>query len=385
MKIHKKIISTILAIVLTVSALLVPATAFAASKPTTPTITKLTAEKGTTSIVVQWKSLKNAKGCVIECSTDPSFPEGNTERYSVMNAQKTSRTLDDCMGRCVYYVRMRSYVLQNNSKRVYGNWSNVKKIRTKMPTAQIKSCSSSSGRNINLSWSGSHSTREITGWQIKYSTSADFSRYGLTYALADPLYAKTSTTIENLHPGVCYYFAIRTYRNDGAKNYYGAWSNVVSQSVNNKVNPSYNGVPTCPIYDDHDWIYVTSDKTTGIQRLYKERPVYINSRICSVCGYNGMTPDIANMQLNNRDEVFAVGDVLYDRVVAHCRSCFHSYTLNYCNLKLAYMEYKSIGSGNNVYVDDFYRYCGTCGCIEELEGNCKITVTDDVYATMTIN
>ena len=64
--------------------------------------------------------------------------------------------------------------------------------------------------------------QQVTGYQIRYSTSPDFSKDAKIVTVSGA--SKTSAVIRGLKKGKRYYFRIRTYKTVGGKKYYSSWS-----------------------------------------------------------------------------------------------------------------------------------------------------------------
>lgn len=80
-------------------------------------------------LVVRWKSMKNVKGYQIQCSVKKNFKTG-VKKITVKGSAKKSKTIKGLRPKCRYYIRIRSYAVENG-KKVYSAWSSVKKAKTK--------------------------------------------------------------------------------------------------------------------------------------------------------------------------------------------------------------------------------------------------------------
>ncbi len=78
------------------------------------------------AIVVKWSKAKGVKGYEVEYALNKKFT--NT-RKSKDAKTKTSITLTKLKKNKTYYVRMRAYVNNSLGKKVYGKWSDVKRIK----------------------------------------------------------------------------------------------------------------------------------------------------------------------------------------------------------------------------------------------------------------
>lgn len=78
---------------------------------------------------IQWKADKKVKGYQIQYSTKKNFKSA-VKTVTVKGASQKSKTIKRLKSKKKYYVRMRSYV-KEGGKKVYSEWSVVKKVKTK--------------------------------------------------------------------------------------------------------------------------------------------------------------------------------------------------------------------------------------------------------------
>lgn len=97
-------------------------------KPKKTSISKIKAQKK--GFKVTWKKVSNAKGYQVKYSTSKKFTKKTSKTATVKKATTTSKTVKDLKKKKTYYVKVRSYKTVNG-KKVYSNWSNVKKVKTK--------------------------------------------------------------------------------------------------------------------------------------------------------------------------------------------------------------------------------------------------------------
>lgn len=97
----------------------------AVKAPAKAKLGKVTNIKGR-KIKVSLKKVKKAAGYQIQYSLNKKFKKG-TKKVSVKKLTYTTKKLKK---KKTYYVRARAYV-QNGKKKVYGSWSNVKKVKIK--------------------------------------------------------------------------------------------------------------------------------------------------------------------------------------------------------------------------------------------------------------
>lgn len=97
-------------------------------KPKKTSISKIKAQKK--GFKVTWKKVSNAKGYQVKYSTSKKFTKKTSKTAMVKKATTTSKTVKDLKKKKTYYVKVRSYKTVNG-KKVYSDWSKVKKVKTK--------------------------------------------------------------------------------------------------------------------------------------------------------------------------------------------------------------------------------------------------------------
>lgn len=78
-------------------------------------------------------------------------------------------------------------------------------------------------KSFKVSWS--RQSRQVTGYQIRYSTSKSFSKKSTKTATVKS-YKTTKKTVKKLKAGRKYYVKVRTYKKVKGTNYYSSWSKV---------------------------------------------------------------------------------------------------------------------------------------------------------------
>ena len=81
------------------------------------------------SFTVKWKKIKGANGYEVKYALNKKFTKGKM----VMNvlADKTNLKITKLKKKKTYFVMVRAYKLDKNGKKVYGDWSKVKKVKKK--------------------------------------------------------------------------------------------------------------------------------------------------------------------------------------------------------------------------------------------------------------
>ena len=98
------------------------------NKPKKTSISKIKAQKK--GFKVTWKKVSNAKGYQVKYSTSKKFTKKTSKTATVKKATTTSKTVKKLKKKKTYYVKVRSYKTVN-AKKVYSDWSKVKKVKTK--------------------------------------------------------------------------------------------------------------------------------------------------------------------------------------------------------------------------------------------------------------
>ncbi len=100
------------------------------SKAKKPKATKVTSLKSQAkkSFTVKWKKVSGVKGYELQYSTSSKLKNPTKKTYS--SASTTKATIKKLKSKKTYYVRMRTFK-KVNGKKVYSDWSAVKKIKVK--------------------------------------------------------------------------------------------------------------------------------------------------------------------------------------------------------------------------------------------------------------
>lgn len=136
MKMKKIAAGLLAAVVLATSApaAVAPVTAYAAATNATPeqevavkkpSKLSFTAKKDTVKVTI--KAVKGATGYQVQYSTSKKLTSKTTKSKIT---KKNSYTLKNLKSNTTYYVRVRSYTLDENGKKVYSKWTSIKKVKT---------------------------------------------------------------------------------------------------------------------------------------------------------------------------------------------------------------------------------------------------------------
>lgn len=95
--------------------------------PAKPSIKTVKNVKGKKVIVKLKKKVKGAKGYQLTYATNSKFTKGK----KTVNMKSTSKTISKLKKGKTYYVKVRAYTKDSKGKKVYGHYSNVKKVKIK--------------------------------------------------------------------------------------------------------------------------------------------------------------------------------------------------------------------------------------------------------------
>ena len=79
------------------------------------------------ALTVKWNKVKGASGYEVKLARNKKFTKGKKVK-TVKNGKKLSLTIKK-LKKKTYFVKVRAYKLDPNGKKVYGDWSKVKKLK----------------------------------------------------------------------------------------------------------------------------------------------------------------------------------------------------------------------------------------------------------------
>ena len=94
---------------------------------TTRTLNSVTG--GNKQITAKWGASKNFTGYQVQIATDAKFTQ-NRKTVTISDYTKAQYTFKNLNAKTIYYVRVRSYTVFEGMT-YFGEWSNVKSVRTK--------------------------------------------------------------------------------------------------------------------------------------------------------------------------------------------------------------------------------------------------------------
>ena len=143
----KRVLSVVMIMLISVSAISIKTIAFAASMPTT-TITSVKAQSK--AFTVKWKKKSGITGYQIQYSTNSKFKKGN-KSIKIKNAKTISKKITKLKAAKKYYVRIRTY-----KGKKYSKWSKVKSIKT---TKESKCTKDNIQKEIHCTNNNNHSIK----------------------------------------------------------------------------------------------------------------------------------------------------------------------------------------------------------------------------------
>ena len=185
-------------------------------------VSGLKVEKATaSSIKLVWNADKNSKTEYYQ------IYDAKTKKTTTIKSDKLSYTIKSLKAGTAYSFKVRGYSKENGEK-YYGDWTTITGI-TKPAATTLKSLKSEKAKAFIAKWTAKSG---VTGYQIQYSTAADFSS-AKTVKITKS--ATTSKTVSSLKSGKKYYVRIRTYKtlkvNGESKTVYSVWSSASSVKV----------------------------------------------------------------------------------------------------------------------------------------------------------
>ena len=185
-------------------------------------ITGLKVEKATaSSLKLTWKTDKSDETDYYQ------IYDAKTKKTTTIDSDKLSYTIKSLKAGTAYSFKVRGYS-KEDGKKYYGDWTTITGI-TKPTATTLKSLKSEKAKAFIAKWNAKSG---VTGYQIQYSTAADFSN-AKTVKATDS--AATSKTVSSLMSGKKYYVRVRTYKTlkvDGkSKTVYSDWSKALSVKV----------------------------------------------------------------------------------------------------------------------------------------------------------
>ena len=256
----KRTISFLLSVVFLCT--LFVSTPVSAETPATTEITSLTA--GINSITVEWTEV-NVSGYQIQYSTFSNFNNAKT----VEAVNETSKELNKLSEKTTYYVRIRTYITENN-KTYYSQWSKEKSVETKSFPAKTSVVSLNAKiDSIKVKWD----EKEVNGYEIAYSTSSDFNNAKkIIVKKADT----TSKAVNNLKKKTKYYFRIRTYISVNGTAYYSQWSK--EKAAETKSGPAKTSIKELSARISSIKVEWTEKQVSGYEIAYSTSSNFKNAK-----------------------------------------------------------------------------------------------------------
>ena len=182
--------------------------------PLSTTVSSITA--GDLKAAIKYKAVKSVTGYQIQYSTKSDFSSYKT--VTVKGASVVSKTIGSLKHNTKYYFRVRTYKTISGSN-YYSAWSSKVSCTVKPIVGAVNIKSISTAKNsFKLTRT---SVKNISGYQIQYSTASNFKKVStITVKNAKDL----SKTVNKLKSKTVYYVRVRGYKTVAKKNYVAAWS-----------------------------------------------------------------------------------------------------------------------------------------------------------------
>lgn len=243
-------------------------------------------------------------------STSSKF-KNKTSIY-VKGATSLKKTLKELESGKTYYVKVRAYKSVSGSK-VYGAYSDAKKITTKPAQVKYVYVTSVTTNKIVLTW---EKTEGASGYQVVYSTSEKFKNSNsINVKGADSL----KKTIKNVSSGTTYYVRIRAYKTVGESKIYGSYSDTQVFSTK-PLTPVIKSLTSKSGKITVNW--TTVKNAEGYLIEYSTNPNFSTSS--GYTGHNYVYGGSVNKMV--LDNYYYVGEKYYIRIRAYSDADGHSST-----------------------------------------------------------
>ena len=211
-----------------------------------PATTKTWVENVTDGIRVSWMPVEDAAGYVIyrrawgatasswtafarwDNTTETTWLDGHDDSHKVYAGTRYQ------YGVKAYFARRTDPVsgeqIGGNINDNSGNFNlgEVGQLKTTVRITTRKLVQVRPGnKELTVKWEAS---KNFTGYQIQYATNDQFTENAVAIKIDDP--TTYWTTLKDLEANTTYYVRIRSYHIFENMNYYGEWSNVISQKTN---------------------------------------------------------------------------------------------------------------------------------------------------------
>jgi len=183
-------------------------------------VTQKTLSTGLCQATVKWSKVSGAKGYQIRYGTDKTF--SGSKSVDVTSGDTVSKTIKNLSKSKKYYFKVRAYKMDENGKKVWGEFSGDKAAT---PNGKVKNVALKSlkTKTMKVSWTKVPGAK---GYQVKYATRSNFKNSKTTTTTS------SNKTLKSLKKGKTYYVKVRAYKvNANGTKSYGTYSTVKKLKV----------------------------------------------------------------------------------------------------------------------------------------------------------
>lgn len=164
------------------------------------------------SVALQWSKKAGADGYYIYRYDTKSK---KTTKVATIKGNKTTGTVSKLKANTAYTFQVAAYTTDSSTKT--GDKSSKVSTKTLTATPKISSATSPKSKKITIKWG----KVACSGYQVQYSTTKNFKQNFLDFTVKN---SATSKTFSTYRAKTTYYVRMRSYRTEGKKKVYSAWS-----------------------------------------------------------------------------------------------------------------------------------------------------------------
>lgn len=171
------------------------------------------------SVALQWSKKAGADGYYVYRYDTKSK---KTTKAATIKGNKTTGTVSKLKANTAYTFQVAAYTTDSSTKT--GAKSSKVSTKTLTATPKISSATSPKSKKITIKWG----KVACSGYQVQYSTTKNFKQNFLDFTVKN---SATSKTFSTYRAKTTYYVRMRSYRTEGKKRVYSAWSATKSVKV----------------------------------------------------------------------------------------------------------------------------------------------------------
>ena len=171
------------------------------------------------SVTLKWSKKAGADGYYIYRYDTKTK---KTTKVATITGNKTSGAVSKLNANTAYTFQVAAYT--KDSKTKTGAKSSKVSTKTLTATPKISSATSTKSKKITLKWG----KVTCSGYQVQYSTTKNFKKNFLDFTVSKTATGKTFSTYR---AKTTYYVRMRSYRTEGKKKVYSAWSTTKAVKV----------------------------------------------------------------------------------------------------------------------------------------------------------